>query len=167
MPWRRFKKPLRYKGHDYRAPCTVHVNICTWRRQALFGRCDANGVHPNDAGWFVRETLLRIHEPQRGIGLDTFIIMPDHVHAIIHLGTSPDVDPGVTMSDVVHQFKVRVVRAWRGGVRDYGWPRYMEHLWHPSYYDTLIEHDGHLETTREYILANPARWWAERYQVEG
>ena len=37
-------------------------------------------------------------------------------------------------------------------------PRYHTHLWQPSYYDTLIRNDIHMEKTRQYILANPARW---------
>lgn len=154
----RFRKPLRYKGHDYRAPCSVHVIICTWNRQALFGSGDTTGILLNDAGRFVEGALTRLHEPHRGIALDTHMVMPDHLHAIIHLGTHPSVNPDVSISDLIRIFKMRVVKSWPGGVRTRGWPRYVDHLWQLSFYDSLIENDRHLENTREYILANPARW---------
>jgi hypothetical protein len=44
------RKPMRYRGHDYRAPCAVHVTICTHHRQRLFGAVTATGMHLNDTG---------------------------------------------------------------------------------------------------------------------
>lgn len=124
----------------------------------LFGVCTPAGMVLSDAGHFVEHALLGLHDPAHGIEIDTHVIMPDHLHAIFHLGTHPEVDPGVSISDLVHRLKMRVFKSWPGGVRGRGWPRYEEHLWHPSFYDALIEHERHLDITRDYILANPARW---------
>ena len=78
-----FRKPLRYKGHDYRAPCVVHVT------QPLFGAVDAAGLRLNAAGQVVADALRAIHADRDGIGLDTCLVMPDHLHAIIVLGANP------------------------------------------------------------------------------
>jgi putative transposase len=155
---RRFKKPLRYKGHDYRAPCCVHVTICTHGRQPLFGVITRDGMSLNNAGNLTESVLLSLHSDEAGIAIDTHVVMPDHLHAIIVLGTNPSVDTVDSIPDVVRRFKMRVMRAWPKGIAAGQWSRYDTHLWHPSYYDTLIRNDTHLEQIREYILANPGRW---------
>ena len=164
MQGRRFKKPLRYAGHDYRAPCSVHVTVCTWRRQRLFGDITQSGVILGSAGQFVEAVLLDLHSPESGIEVDTHVVMPDHLHAIIHLGTHPLAYPAVSLPELVGAFKLRVQRSWPGGIRRGGWPRYDTHLWQLSYYDTLIRNDTHLETTRRYILGNPGRWIERHYR---
>ena len=162
MQERRFTKRRRYPGHDYRAPCSVHVTICTWNRQHLCGEITAAGVSLNDPGRFVEASLLGLHAPDRGIEIDTHVVMPDHLHAIIHLGTHPTMIPDESVSDVVRRFKMRILRAWPGGVRHRGWLPYDTHLWQESFHDTLIRNDAHLEVTRRYIIGNPGRW-IERY----
>jgi putative transposase len=156
------RKRLRFAGHDYHAPCSVHVTICTYAHQKLFGEVVPAGMQLNDAGRFTESTLLSLHSDSEGIAIDTYIVMPDHIHAIIMLGTNPQVITTTSISDLVQRFKMTVMRSWPTGVRRGGWPTYDTHLWQRSFYDTLIRHDLHLEQTREYILANPYRWM-ERY----
>lgn len=116
------------------------------------------GVVLNDAGRFVESALLMLNAPDGGIEIDTHVVMPDHLHAIIHLGTSPLSETDVSIPDLVRRFKLRVMKSWASGVRDRGWPRYDEHLWQLSYFDTLIRNDTHLEDVRDYIIGNPGRW---------
>jgi putative transposase len=155
-----FRKRMRYDGHDYRSPCTVHVTICTHHHQRLFGTIDRTGLHLNDAGRFAETSLLALHADAAGIAVDTHIVMPDHVHAIIVLGTNPHATTDVSVPVLVETFKMRVFKAWPAGIRRGGWAPYDTHLWQRSYYDTRIRNDRHLETTRGYILANPDRWIA-------
>ena len=152
------RKSLRHRGHDYRAPCRVHVTVCTHHRRALFGSVSHDGIHLNDAGSFVAASLLALQSETHGVIIDTHIVMPDHLHAIIVLGTNPDAHTTVSIPDLVRVFKMRVMKSWPSGVRIGGWEPYDMHLWQRSYYDTLVRNDAHLETTRVYILANPRRW---------
>lgn len=152
------RKRLRYQGHDYLAPCCVHVTICTYRGQHLFGTISPTGLHLNDAGQFAADALRSLHSDAAGIAIDTSIVMPDHVHAIIVLGTNPIVQTTDSIPEVVRRFKMRVMKSWPGGIRDRGWAPYDTHLWHRSYNDKIIRNDEHLQRTRAYILANPARW---------
>lgn len=156
------RKPLRHRGHDYRAPCRLHVTVCTHHRQALFVSVSHDGIHLNDAGNFVTASLLALQSEMHGVIIDTHIVMPDHLHAIIVLGTNPDGHSTVSIPDLVRVFKMRVMKSWPSGVRLGGWEPYDTHLWQRSYYDTLIRNDAHLETTRAYILANPLRWIEHR-----
>jgi putative transposase len=154
---RPYRKPLRYRGHDYRAPCCVHVTICTHHRQQLFGTISPDGLHLNDAGRFVTDIIRGLHSDTEGIAIDTSIVMPDHLHAIIVLGTNPHATGDLAIEHVVSRLKMRVMKAWPAGVRTRGWAPYEGTLWQRSYHDTLIRHDRQLEHTRAYILANPVR----------
>jgi putative transposase len=137
----------------------VHITICTHHRQALFGTVSAATMHLNDAGRFVATSLRVLHSDADGITIDTQVVMPDHVHAIVVLGTNPHRESTASIPEHVRSFKMRVMKSWPAEVRTRGWEPYDEHLWQRSYYDTLIRHDVHLAATREYILANPDRWW--------
>lgn len=119
-------------------------------------------MHLNDAGRFVASSLHLLHSDADGIAIDTHIVMPDHMHAIIVLGTNPLRETTASIPELVRSFKMRVMKSWPAGVRTRGWEPYDEHLWQRSYYDTLIRNEVHLETTREYILADPNRW-SERH----
>lgn len=81
---------MRYRGHDYRAPCCVHVTICTHHRQPLFGTVTENGVILNNAGWLVDRAMKKTQDNARGIAIDPYIIMPDHLHAVITLGINTE-----------------------------------------------------------------------------
>lgn len=152
------RKTLRYRGYDYRAPCSVHVTLCTPHRQRLFGTATFDGIQLNDAGRFVEASLLSLGSERKGIGIDTHIVMPDHLHAIIVLGTEAKAQMEMSIPDVVRLFKMRVMKSWPRGVRLGGWEPYDGQLWQRSYDDTLIRNDRHLKTTRAYILDNPRRW---------
>ncbi len=112
----------------------------------------------NDAGRFAESALLTLNSVTHGVAIDTHIVMPDHLHAIIDLGTNPSIDTDNSIPDLIRVCKMRVMRSWPSGIRDRGWSRYDVHLWQQSYYDTLIRNDTHLETTRAYILDNPRQW---------
>jgi REP element-mobilizing transposase RayT len=131
----------------------------------LFGTITPTGLRLNDAGQFTSEALRSLHSDASGIAIDTHIVMPDHVHAIIVLGSNPHVETTDSIPDVVRRFKMRVMKSWPGGLRNRGWEPYDTRLWHRSYNDTLIETERHLQQTRDYILANPARW-IERHGLE-
>lgn len=51
------RKTMRSRGHDYRAPCCVHVTLCTHHRQLLFGTVTAKGMVLNTAGLLVNHAL--------------------------------------------------------------------------------------------------------------
>lgn len=81
-----------------------------------------------------------------GIVLDAFVIMPNHVHAILTLG------------DVVKWFKTLTTVENAKGVTLLGWPRFPGRLWQHRSYDHIVRNAADLERVRRYIEANPWRW---------
>jgi putative transposase len=88
MIQRRFqnsRKNLRLENHDYSSAGAYYVTICTQSRATnWFGEITRDGMQLNNAGNMILKTWNEL--PTRfPIELDTFIIMPDHVHGIIRL----------------------------------------------------------------------------------
>jgi REP element-mobilizing transposase RayT len=161
----RRRNRLRYPGYDYAQPGTVFVTICAAGRQPLFGSVVDGVMAYSAAGAMVRSCWLRIQDTYPGMGLDTFVVMPDHVHGVLHPGSDPASEASqTTVGDVVRWFKTATIRAYGDGVTQDGWPPYDGRLWQAKFHDRIIRSDAELATVRTYIEANPMRWW-ERQQA--
>jgi putative transposase len=100
----------------------------------------------NDLGGEVALAWCELPERHSGLELDTFVVMPNHVHGILILRAS-----NACVSDVVRTFKsisVRRVNVRRGSA---GTP-----LWQRGFYDHVVRDDRNLNRIREYIENNPA-----------
>ena len=155
----RRRNSYRFPGYDYAQPGTVFVTLCTTDRQHLFGSVDEGRVHLSPAGVAVDEAWHRIPTYVQGIALDVFVVMPDHVHGILHSGTRNGVSEPARVGDAIRWLKSVVVEAYRVGVRDAAWPPYDRHLWQRGYYDRITRTEMELIATRRYIEGNPGRWW--------
>lgn len=157
---RRRKNSLRQPGHDYRRTGTVFITIDTWGRQKLFGEIIDGTLHTTPGGQMVIERWQDIPREYPQVTLDTFVVMPDHLHGILTTVAGP---PGIlpSIGEVVRWFKAATPASWRFGIAKHGWPPYDGRLWQPDYYDRVARDDDELARIRRYIEANPSRWLAE------
>jgi REP element-mobilizing transposase RayT len=162
----RRRNSLRYPGYDYAQPGAVFVTIETAKRQRLFGAVvDGLMVH-SPVGMVAMERWQAIPERFPMVGLDAFVVMPDHLHGIVLCGVDPE--PGVrsvTVGEVVRWFKTSMFAAYGRGVREDAWFPFDGQLWHRDYHDRIIRTEAELAAKRAYIEGNPGRWW-ERYGSE-
>jgi REP element-mobilizing transposase RayT len=120
----------------------------------LFGHISDGTMILNDAGCMVEDHMRQIQMRFPDAVVDTHIVMPNHIHALIVLGD----DETASLSAVMHWFKTVTTTAYIGGVKEQGWPRFDRHLWQPSYYDQIRRSDRHIANIRRYIEANPVHW---------
>ena len=131
------RRSIRLKGYDYAHPGAYFVTICTQDRACLLGRVADGVMCPNDAGRMVRSVWNDIQTVYPGVETDAFVVMPNHVHAIIILVAYPGTpnQPGrpfaddaagqargpaptaLALPDVVHRFKSLTTRLYADGVR--------------------------------------------------
>jgi type I restriction enzyme R subunit len=102
---------------------------CALRDQACSGRV---------------ESALRHFDAQR-YDLDSFVVMPNHVHLIVRLVA------GHTLPDIVKSWKTFTAREINGHRRTIG------SLWQEGYWDRLVRDASHLLRCREYIRRNPEK----------
>ncbi len=121
----------------------------------------------NGAGKMVEQTLLEIPDFYHGFSLDTYIIMPNHVHAIIMIQNNKLLINGqaqgpvptiLSLSDIIHRFKTMSTKKYIDGVKNKGWPPFNKKIWQRSFHDHIIRNERSLQKIREYIINNPANW---------
>lgn len=156
----RRRNTLRYPGYDYAQVGAVFVTICTQGRQRMFGAVRDGQVLLTPPGLRARDRWAQIPARFPGVVVDASIVMPDHIHGIILIGTDPTLPTRTTASDVVRWFKSALFTDYTTGVRHHGWEPYDRQLWQRNYYDHIIRSERELDRIRAYIEANPTRWQA-------
>jgi len=136
----------RLPSYNYRSSGAYFITICTEKRQRVLE------IPLMRTAVFEQWHHLPQHFPS--VRLDSFVIMPDHVHGILWLDGS--VKDAPTLGRVIGAFKAWVTIAWRHYHREAKIPC-LSHLWQRDYYEHLIRNDEDLELTREYILNNPLK----------
>lgn len=170
------RKEIRLAEYDYSSSGAYFVTVCSDFRRHVFGRIKGMEMKLNRFGIAVQSVWdhLERHFPE--IALDQFVIMPNHIHAIIWIldrsvlaGLRPAPDPigrkaafkaaSTTepkihcLSDIVRSlkgFSTREINALRGTSG--------KTVWQQNYYERIIRTDEELFKTRNYILENPQRW---------
>jgi REP element-mobilizing transposase RayT len=165
MPNHAWQTPRRYTDFDYSSAGAYFITACLYARVPLFAETvSETDVILTEAGKMVDATWLSIPTKFAGIELDDHIVMPDHIHGIIHLGTDPEIPSDVFLSNVMRWFKTMSTNRYIRGVKQSGWSTYDRYLWQRNYYDRIIRNDRELEDRRKYIERNPWRWWEKHSQ---
>lgn len=175
-PNKHHRRSIRLKEYNYNRRGAYFVTICVNQRECLLGEIIDNQILLNDIGMMVQQVWLELSEKYPGVGLDEFVIMPNHIHGIILLedtnqkswqsegqpqdmGQPQGVAPtGLSLPDVVHRFKSYTTTKYRHGVRDFGWKPFQGRLWQRNYYEHIIRNDQSLNAIRSYIEKNPRMW---------
>ena len=89
-----------------------------------------------------------------GVVVDKYVVMPNHIHAIIVLK-----EHGVGLSTVIGQYKTAVTRKIRSAA-----PNMI--VWQRSFHDHIIRNQKSYELIWSYIDSNPYRWKEDLFFVE-
>ena len=79
------RQSIRRKGWDYAAAGCYFVTINTHRGRALFGAIVNGRVVLSEAGRVAEEEWRKSAVIRKGIELDEYVIMPNHVHGIVRI----------------------------------------------------------------------------------
>ncbi len=80
------RRSIRLKGYDYAESGAYFVTVCTQNRACLFGDVVDGEMLLSDAGRIVQTVWEALPNHYPHADLDAWIIMPNHVHAVIVLG---------------------------------------------------------------------------------
>jgi REP element-mobilizing transposase RayT len=155
------------------------VTICTDQKKNLFveeplrfQNQDQQKIVADQPIWFqnnrfelskigkeAERLLQKIPQLFSDIVLDEFVIMPNHIHAIIGFGKQVYYKNGIkeqSLSDVIGKFKSIL---WTDVKNDLEWNgKRSATIWQKSFYDHIIRDDEDLQRIREYIINNPLNW---------
>jgi len=153
------RRSVRLADRDYRRG-TYFVTICTQDRSCLLGDVVSGVMHLNDAGAVVVECLQAITGYQH-VTLDAFVVMPNHVHALLilgeWLGDRLSGDPSTrTLGQLVGAFKSSSTRR----LQETGVAMELP-VRQRSYHERAVRQGADLTRIRLYIAENPLNWAAD------
>jgi putative transposase len=154
---------IRLPTHDYSGGAAYLVTLCTYERAHLFGKVIGRTVQLTAIGRIVYDRWLTTPGVRPGVALDSFVVMPNHMHAIVWMprsggSRSPCVltRPPRSLGSLVAGYKAACTSRVRVLI---GSPEFK--VWQRNYHERVIRDSRALYRMRLYISANPVRW-AER-----
>jgi putative transposase len=115
----------------------------------------------------IEDYLVSIPPRFPGASLDTWCLMPNHLHILLGVGVEDDLSPPLpSIPAIMDWFKSATTVEYINGVKNLGWPRFDRYLWQPKYHDRIVRNDRELEHIRDYIANNPANWHDDLHFTE-
>jgi REP element-mobilizing transposase RayT len=132
----------------------------------------------NAAGRMITKVFVNLPKYYNKLIIDTYIVMPDHFHAIIFLdhyvGASLCGRPqlknyiwsqhntvcarsNLALGEIIGRFKSYTTTQYIAGVRNDNWKPFYEKLWQRGFYDRVVRNRGELFVIRKYICNNPLK----------
>jgi len=150
------RKQLRLKEYDYNSAGYYFITICIKNRENLFGNIKDKRLKLSDYGKIAESFWLEIPIHFTDSLLDIYVIMPNHIHAIIYIhenknNVSNDRSK-MYIPKIIQNFKAAFTRKIRKSFDDYSF------TWQKSYYESVLNSDFELNEIRNYILNNPLNW---------
>ncbi len=161
-PDKHHRRSFRLRGYDYAQAGAYFVTIVTQGRQCLFGEVVESEMRLNEYGRVVVECWNGLPGHYPHVGLDAFVVMPNHVHGVLELtrNVGAGLRPAPTsakwrhsLSEIVRAFKAFSSRRINELRNMPGAP-----VWQRNYYEHIIRNEDDLYDIRQYIIYNPAKW---------
>jgi len=183
-PDKHHRKSIRLKGYDYSQAGAYFITMCVQDRACLFGRIDGNICEPYEAGAMVEKWYNEMNIKYSGVKPCEYIIMPNHLHAIIVIMDDfivgadlrvcliTDTPPkqgghtGPPLQTIIQWFKTMTTNEYIRGVKNHGWPPFRNKLWQRNYYERIIRNDDEYQRIADYIVNNPSTWKDDRLWTE-
>ncbi len=167
-PEKHRRRSIRLKGYDYSQAGAYFVTVCTHNREYLFGNIINGEMILGAYGKIVEKVWYNLTGHYQNIKLDTFTVMPNHIHGIIVLIDVDDVGAGFKpaptdltkyypLSEIIRAFKTFSARHVNELRITPGIP-----VWQRNYHEHIVLNEKELNLIREYIMNNPLRWQYDR-----
>ena len=165
------RKPTRLTGHDYSQGGVYFLTICAKNREAVFGRIhvpdgsvgggvlDAPQNALSEYGIAVERQLHEMAGAYGYISLLKYVIMPNHIHLLVHLQNGPSGTPAPTHAQRANQ----AIPAFVSTLKRMTNKHCGRDLWQRGYYDHIVRNDTDHLRIWQYIETNPAKWSEDQY----
>ena len=177
------RRSIRLPGYDYSQPGAYFVTICTQNRACLYGDIIDGKMMLNANGLIVHEEWQKTAEMRLNVVLDTFVIMPNHIHGILVI--KDDIDYGkAKCRGTMHRAPTPMIERYGKPVSNSiptiirGFKSAVTHrineiratpgapIWQRNFYEHVIRNEDNLNEIRQYIENNPTKWLEDENHPE-
>jgi len=169
---RHHRRSIRLPHYDYSQLGYYYVTICTQGKICLFGKIAKGRMRLNRSGRIILRCWFSIPKHFSHIDLDLFVIMPNHLHGIIHItdlyshriqtGRGEVTSPlhrlrTPTLGRIIGYFKYQSTKQINRLFNSPG-----QRIWQRNYHERVIRNDTELNYIREYVINNSLKWDLDR-----
>ena len=114
----------------------------------------------------VSAKLIEASTVYADILVDKFIVMPNHLHALLWPQSEMTRRSfTTTVSEFMQRFKTLTTKLYIDGVKKGIYPPFDKKLWQKSFYDLIRDENDYLNHWR-YIEENPMKWDEDCYWAD-
>lgn len=174
-------KSCRLRGWDYGRNGWYFVTICTKDWVNYFGMVKSGQAILLRIGTIAQRCWLDIPNHFKGVVLDYFIVMPNHIHGIVVINNKKSGNYDIhnarrrdeaclvsttTLNDHASRISLKpeslpiIIGSYKSActkIINTKYPR-LSFKWQPRFYDHIITNAQDLYRVREYIRDNPLGW---------
>ena len=152
------RRPTRLNTHNYSNPGSYFITTNVLYNKCCFGYVHGGEMILNKYGKIASEQMNWLTNYYSFVNVNKYVIMPNHVHAIIEITPLNNNIAHLNLSQIVCAYKTRVSAAIRKeGLVSFSWQR--------SFYDHIIRNSNSFENIAAYIENNPLNWKKDRFHV--
>ena len=186
------RRSIRLKGYDYAQAGLYFITICVQHRLHLFGEVKAGEMQLNSLGHIANQEWLNTSNIRKNIALHEHIIMPNHIHGIIEIlfkngdknipGTFQS--PSQTIGSIIRGYKIATIKQIKNLILhskdreeisiSTGELQFTPtiaptiikldfKIWQRNYYENIIRNERAYQNISNYILNNPKKWEADKF----
>jgi putative transposase len=174
----RRKNSLRLTGWNYSDYGHYFITLCVRNKIEKLGNIKNGLLFLNKYGKIANLFWKNIPDYYKNVYLDGHIIMPNHIHGIIHIDAAPCVRAEYysaltdtadrifkgaakkstigLLSKIIRSFKCACISYFKKNFNDF------DFQWQRSYYDHIIRDENALARIQRYIINNPIKWQSDR-----
>ena len=160
------RKQIRLKNYDY-SQCGVYFittnvrgNRCVLSEVRVGRGLAPAALRLTELGRIVEQELLDLPRRYPEVEINKYVIMPNHVHAIIFLRETEGAGRRPTLMQVVGTLKSLTARKCNQVSGTQG-----EKFWQDSFYESILETETIYLDAWNYIDENPIKWAEDKYFV--
>lgn len=172
------RKKLRLPFYNYFQSNQYFVTICTFQKDCIFGSVGEGTVHLSPLGLLVEQEWLHMPERFPNIDVVPFIVMPNHIHAVVtihHDGNDSSQEISID-SESGRRYEMQKGRATKTGndaslfniIQTYKSvttvsANRLDHtpgrkIWQRNYYEHVIRNEEDFLQIVSYIQGNVSKW---------
>jgi REP element-mobilizing transposase RayT len=174
----------RLPGWNYGWNASYFITICTKDRECFFGEIVNGEMNLSKTGVIADLMWYEIKNHAKGVELDEFIVMPNHVHGIITLNGEDERPPTILNANGDSNVETRhalslpaqqrfqnqgkntissIVGGYKAAVTKHANRLKFDFAWQPRFHDHIIRDKQSFQTISNYIINNAQNWSEDKF----
>ncbi len=180
----KYQNKYRIKSHrmpnwDYSGNGVYFLTIVTQNRVCNLGNIENNKIVLSEFGKIVENELLKSFKIRDELFLDEYIIMPNHIHAIVVLFVETHGRASLRTPEQKFFRKPKSISSFFAGFKsainskidahidfqELDIPKYNKnnHFFQSNYYDHIVRNNNEYNRIKNYIIENPQNWGDDKF----